>query len=108
MPYNVDKQAEKVKILYPQADDTTVRLQLEFARNFINDRRGFIPTDDMPVEDKYLDLQVLLTVEALSKQGAEGEKSHSDNGVSRGYENGSPYSDSLANRIIPLGTSYKS
>lgn len=108
MPYDIDKQVEKVKILYPQADNEAIRLQLEFARNFINDRRGFIPTDEILIEDKYLDLQVLLTVEALSKQGAEGEKSHSDNGVSRGYENGSPYSDSLANRIIPLGTSYKS
>lgn len=107
MSYDVEKQKAKVKILYPDANDANIELQLEMAKEFINDRRGFIPSDEMPIEDKYLNLQVLMTVEALSKQGAEGEKSHSDNGVNRSYENGSPYSDTLMNRIIPLGSSYK-
>lgn len=106
--YDVEKQKEKVKTLYPEADDSRIELQLEFAKDFINDRRGFIPSEDMPIEDKYLSLQVLMAVEALSKEGAEGEKSHSDNGVMRVYENGSPYSNGLLNMIIPLGTSHKS
>lgn len=103
--YDLEKQKEKVKNLYPEANDAKIELQLEIAKDFINDRRGYTPTDEVPIEDKYLNLQVLMTVEALSKEGAEGEKSHSDNGVSRSYENGSPYSDSLMNRIIPLGKS---
>lgn len=105
--YDVEKQKAKVKVLYPDAEDSKIELQLEFARDFINDRRGYTPTDEIPIEDKYLNLQILLTVEALTKEGAEGEKNHSDNGVLRVYENGSPYSNSLTNRIIPLGTSFK-
>lgn len=105
--YDVEAQKSKVKTLYPEADDARIELQLEFAKAFINERRGFIPTEETPIEDRYLSLQVLLTVEALSKEGAEGEKNHSDNGISRGYENGSPYSDTLMNMIIPLGTSHK-
>ena len=93
---------------FPEAEDAQIELELEMAADTINNIRGYTPTDEQPIEDKYLLLQVLLTVEALSKYGAEGEKSHSDNGVSRSYENGSPYSDTLLNRIIPLGTSFKS
>ena len=103
--YDAAKQKEKVKTLYSEADDAKIDLQLELAKDFINDRRGYAPTEESPMEDRYLGLQVLMTVEALAKEGAEGEKSHSDNGVSRSYENGSPYSDTLVNRIIPLGKS---
>lgn len=106
--YDIEAQKAKVKVLYPDANDAAIELQLEFAREFINERRGFTPTEEIPIEDRYLNLQVLMTIEALSKEGAEGEKQHSDNGVSRVYENGSPYSNALMNRIIPLGTSYKS
>ena len=106
--YDIEKQRGKVRLLYPEADDLSITLQLEMAKDFINDRRGFIPTDTTPIEDRYLGLQVLLAVEALSKEGAEGESVHSDNGVSRRYENGSPYSTTLTNRIIPKGTSFKS
>ena len=105
--YDIERQKAKVRILFTDNDvsDTEIELQLEMAKDFINDRRRFEPTDDVPMEDKYLNLQVLLTVEALNKVGAEGEKTHTDNGTTRVYENGSPYSTSLVNRIIPLGRS---
>ena len=106
--YDFEKQKARVKVKFPEAEDAQIELELEMAADTINNIRGYTPTDEQPIEDKYLLLQVLLTVEALSKYGAEGEKSHSDNGVSRSYENGSPYSDTLLNRIIPLGTSFKS
>lgn len=105
--YDLEKQIARVKIKYPEAQDAQIEFELEMAAETINDIRGYTPTEDQPIEDKHLGLQVLLTVEALSKYGAEGEKSHSDNGVSRVYENGSPYSTALLSRIIPLGTSFK-
>ena len=106
--YDVETQKAKVKIKYPEANDAQIELELDLAKDTINDIRGFTPTEEEPIEDRYLNLQVMMTVEALSKYGAEGEKSHNDNGVARVYENGSPYSDTLIRRIIPLGTSYKS
>lgn len=104
--YDSEVQKSKVKILYPDADDGRIDLQLELAKDFINERRGYVPTNDIPIEDRWLSLQVLMTVEALSKEGAEGEKGHSDNGVGRTYDNASPYSDALMSRIVPLGKSF--
>lgn len=106
--YDLESQKAKVKIKYPDANDKQIELELEMAKDTINDIRGYIPTDEQPIEDRYLNLQINMTVEALSKYGAEGEKSHSDNGVSRVYDNASPYSKALLSRIIPLGTSFKS
>lgn len=106
--YDLEKQKAKVKIKYPEASDAQIELELEMAMDTINDIRGYTPTDDQPLEDRYLNLQINMVIEALSKYGAEGEKSHSDNGVSRVYDNASPYSKALLSRIIPLGTSFKS
>lgn len=106
--YDIEKQKAKVKIKYPDANDAQIELELEMAMDTINDIRGYTPTDDHPLEDRYLNLQINMVIEALSKYGAEGETSHSDNGVSRVYDNASPYSKALLSRIIPLGTSFKS
>lgn len=106
--YDIEKQKAKVKIKYPDANDAQIELELEMAMDTINDIRGYTPTDGQPLEDRYLNLQINMVIEALSKYGAEGEKSHSDNGVSRVYDNASPYSKALLSRIIPLGTSFKS
>lgn len=105
--YDIEKQKAKVRIKYgdPDISDAQIELELELAADAINERRGYTPTPEAPIEDKYLGIQVLLTVEALSKYGAEGEKNHNDNGVGRTYENGSPYSNSTLNRVIPLGRS---
>ena len=105
--YDIEKQKAKVKIKYPDANDAQIELELEMAMDTINDIRGYTPTDGQPLEDRYLNLQINMVIEALSKYGAEGEKSHSDNGVSRVYDNASPYSKALLSRIIPLGTSFK-
>ena len=106
--YDIEKQKAKVKIKYPDANDAQIELELEMAMDTINDIRGYTPTDGQPIEDRYLNLQINMVVEALSKYGAEGEKSHSDNGVSRVYDNASQYSKALLSIIIPLGTSFKS
>lgn len=107
MSYDKEKQKVNVLLLYPDAEVSKVELQLEIAKDFINERRRYTPTELEPIEDRWLSLQVLMTVEALSKEGAEGEKGHSDNGVGRTYDNASPYSDALINRIIPLGSSFR-
>lgn len=105
--YDMESQKAKVKIKYPEAQDAQIELELDMAKDTINDIRGFTPTDDCPLEDRYLNLQIMMVVEALSKYGAEGETNHSDNGVLRTYDNAGPYSKALLSRIIPLGTSFK-
>lgn len=68
----------------------------------VNERRRFIPTDKELYETKYDGLIVRLAICAISKYGAEGQTSHSENGISRGYEKGSSYPLSMLQEIVPL------
>lgn len=53
------------------------------------------------LEPKYFDLQIRMAMELISKMGAEGQESHSENGISRKWESGSGISESLLNEVIP-------
>ena len=54
------------------------------------------------VPEEYTHLQLEATVYLLNKRGAEGEASHTENGVSRSYEN-ADLPDSMLREIIPMG-----
>lgn len=56
--------------------------------------------DDAAVPARYEMLQIQIAAEIYSKQGAEGESSHSENGISRVYESAG-VSPSLLNQIVP-------
>lgn len=68
----------------------------------VNERRRFEPTSSIPFEAKYSSLIVKLALASITKYGAEGETSHSENGISRTYDNSSEYPESLLSRVIPL------
>lgn len=55
-------------------------------------------TTEVPVE--YTALQVEIAAYLLNKRGAEGETSHSENGISRQYENGD-VPESMLKSITP-------
>lgn len=54
------------------------------------------------VPDKYNTLQCEIATYLLNKRGAEGETSHSENGISRSYESAS-IPDSMLKSVIPFG-----
>lgn len=54
---------------------------------------------EVPV--KYHGVQVEIAAFMLNKRGAEGEKAHSENGITRSYESGD-IPDSLLRRIVPM------
>ena len=56
------------------------------------------PPTDLP--SQYDELQIDIAAYKLNKRGAEGETSHSENGVSRSYEN-ADIPRSLLRRITP-------
>lgn len=68
---------------------------------YYNDRH-YTPTDEKPYEDIYSGIIIQLAISAILKDGAEGETSHSEGGVSRSYDNASDYPLSLTRKIIPL------
>lgn len=66
----------------------------------INDIRQYTPVEDVIVEPQYESIAVEMTVALFSKIGAEGEVSHSENGISRVYDSSS-FPTALLSRIMP-------
>lgn len=58
--------------------------------------------DVAEVPDRYNTLQCEIATYLLNKRGAEGETSHSENGISRSYESAS-IPDSMLKSVIPFG-----
>lgn len=90
----------KKRITEKDVSDTELEDILESAKAVILSRR--FPFGDYPteIEERYKDLQIRIAVEMFNKQGAEGEISHSENGVSRTYSSAS-VSEELLREITP-------
>lgn len=97
-------QLQKLKIWLDISDsdashDQKLQLMLNRAESVIKHRRNW--PDEEPMEPRWNELQVQIAVFLWNKQGAEGEKEHVENGVSRYYEN-ADIPASLLNDITPL------
>ena len=98
-----EDKLEKLKIwIEPDSlSKSHLQLLLESAGNAILNRLYPIERPDgATVPARYDMLQVQIAVELYSKQGAEGESSHSENGISLDYEYAG-ISPSLLNQIVP-------
>lgn len=76
--------------------------EIERAIATINRCRRFTPSNTILYDEKYEYLIIPMCISSLAKMGAEGEKSHSENGVSRSYESDDDYPKNLVSQIIPL------
>lgn len=83
-------------------DNDIAENEIEMALlEYYNDRH-FNPTDDKPFEEKYSGIIIQLALSSIAKYGAEGERIHSEGGISRTYDNASNYPLKLTQKIIPL------
>ena len=83
-------------------DNNIAENEIEMALlEYYNDRH-FNPTDDKPFEEKYSGIIIQLALSSIAKYGAEGERIHSEGGISRTYDNASNYPLKLTQKIIPL------
>lgn len=95
-------EAFKLRIAPDAADERLLYDLLEQARTIVLNRRfPFGYSDGTEVPSQYERIQLSIAVELYSKMGAEGETSHSENGISRSYEAGD-VSPSLLKQIIPM------
>lgn len=95
-------QLEILKFWFPDEAEPLLNAALERARLGILELRfPFGYASDQELESQYTGLQLEVAIEIISKMGAEGETAHSENGVSRTYENAG-ISDSLKRRIVPM------
>jgi hypothetical protein len=94
-------QLERLKIrITENTSDIELEDLLESAKAVILSRRFPFGEQPAEIEDKYKDLQIRIAVEMYNKQGAEGETSHSENGISRSYSSAS-VSEELLREITP-------
>lgn len=84
------------------SDKPLLEYEVDRAIAEINNCRRFTPTDKVLYDKKYESLIIPLCVSAFSKSGAEGQTSHSENGIVRNYTSGGDYPKDVLNGIIPL------
>lgn len=57
--------------------------------------------EDTELPERYRDLQIRIAMDMYNRIGAEGQMSHSENGVQRTYESGW-VSESLLSEVVPI------
>lgn len=95
------EKIEMVKAMTGETSDGVVSAYLKIAGNKIC--RKAYPFDPAVTEvpEQYSLLQVEIAVYLLNKRGADGESAHSENGISRTYENGD-VPPSMLRQIVPM------
>ena len=99
-------EAEKlamVKAMTGEKDEEMLSTYLSLAAGTV--LRRCYPFDDTAtaVPDRYAHVQVQIAAYMVNKRGAEGETAHSENGVSRSYENGD-VPESLLRDVVPYAS----
>ena len=99
---NADK-LKMLKAMTGEADEEVLSTYLSIAGSKVL-RRAY-PYDDTVTEvpDRYAYTQLEIAVYLMNKRGAEGETSHSENGISRTYEN-ADIPASLMREIVPMAS----
>lgn len=92
---------ERMRLRTKEPDDAVLLDCLESAKNAILARR--YPFQDWPetLEPRYEDLQFRIALDLYAKIGGEGEKAHSENGISRTWES-SWISAELLAEVTPM------
>lgn len=94
-------QIERLKIWLPDEQNEELLSELLLrAEDAIKRKRRTPP--ELPMEKQYATLQLEIAQFLYNKMGAEGEKSHNENGVNRTYEN-AHIPDSMLDTVVPLG-----
>jgi len=96
----IEEKLEKLKIAISpdEAEDGVLQFELMVAETMIlNKMYPFGYGDDVVVPPRYEHLQIKLAVELYSQRGADGQLSHTENGISRTY----PTVSRILAQIIP-------
>lgn len=100
---NAEKIEIATKLLLPEIVSTDIlETYMQIAETIVLDRRfPFGYKEGTVVPAKYEHVQIQIALQLYAKRGAEGQISHSENGISRTWD-ASVVSDSLLNLITPL------
>lgn len=84
-----------------ETDESVLKAYLVLAGDHILNKAFPFDPQKRDVPPKYHSLQIEIAAYLINKIGAEGETSHSENGVSRTYENAS-VPDSMLKGVLPF------
>ena len=82
--------------------DGYLRTEILQAIGAINRCRRFTQTESELYDSKYEYLIIPMCVSSIAKIGAEGQNSHSEDGITRYYSSAGDYPKELLSQIIPL------
>lgn len=94
------QKLELLKKLSSENDEIVLSAYLNMAAERILKRAYPYRTDISEVPVRYHSTQIEVALYLLNKRGAEGEKSHNENGISRSYESAS-VPESMLKHITP-------
>lgn len=84
----------------PDATDKIISAYLSVAKSAVLNRMNVNVTECSQVPAKYDIIQCRLAERYFNRRGAEGEKTHSENGINRTY--GSVNDEDLLGEIVPI------
>lgn len=96
-----DEKKSMLKVITEEQDDTVLSTYLSLAASKVLTRAYPYDPTIIEVPDRYAAVQVEIAAYMLNKRGAEGQTSHSENGVSRSYEDGD-IPQTLLRQITPM------
>lgn len=95
-----EEKLTMLKSMTGETDDDVLSTYLVLAKGVVLSR-ACPYTEGDTVPSKYDTVHVEIAAYMLNKRGAEGETAHSENGVSRSYEDGD-IPPTLLRRILPM------
>ncbi len=95
-----EEKLTMLKSMTEETDDNVLSTYLTLAKGVVLSR-AYPYTEEDTVPTKYDTVHVEIAAYMLNKRGAEGETAHSENGVSRSYEDGD-IPPTLLRRILPM------
>lgn len=98
----IEERLEVLRAMSDETDEVILRAYLNLAGQKVIEKAFPFRQDVKDVPDKYIFNQIEIAVYLLDKQGAGGQTSHSENGISRRYESAS-VPNSMLKGIIPFG-----
>ena len=94
------EKIDLLKMKTDETDDEVLSAYLDDAADIIMKRAYPFGTELTELPEKYDHIQVDIAAFLINKRGAEGEKYHSENGVTRTYEDGD-VPPAILRRIVP-------
>ncbi len=97
---SINEKLTMLECMTGETDDDVLLTYLNLAKEIVVSK-AYPFRDKIEVPAKYDGVHVEIAAYMINKRGAEGEVSHSENGVSRTYEDGD-IPPTLLRRIVPV------